>query len=179
MPLYLPLSCFLPRVTRLKSWSLHLNTFNQFWTRFKTRYKYDWKQNASTICHLFRDVAIHNIAELRTLHSSNKNAFLGFLVECWLRHTETVRFIVFDDAIEFYHGVPAVLVQSQTRAYVHTDFWIVLTQRNTGCKTWNNDHHALYMVSETACHVFSLYDWLYKSLVNFSHFLPCQYSNTA
>ena len=46
---------------------------------------------------------------------------------------------VFDDAIEFYHGVPAVLV---------------LTQRNAGCKTWNNDHHALYMVSETACHDF-------------------------
>ena len=46
---------------------------------------------------------------------------------------------VFDDAIEFYHGVPVVLV---------------FTQRNAGCKTWNNDHHALYMVSETACHVF-------------------------
>jgi len=36
MQLYLLLCCF-PRVTRLKSLSLHLNTFNQFPIQFETR----------------------------------------------------------------------------------------------------------------------------------------------
>ena len=35
-----------------------------------------------------------------------------------------------------------------------------------------NDHHVSYnaMVSETAWHVFSPYDWLYKPLVNLNMF---------
>ena len=179
MQLYLSLSCF-PRVTRLKSWSLHLNTFNQFWTRFKTRYKNDWKQNTSTICHLFRDVAIHNIAELRTLHSSNKNAFV---VLSWML-VKKYRTCSFWKLNNRFWRCNRVLSRRPCCTCTKPDtgvrtFWIVLTQRNTGCETWNNDHHALLVVSETACHVFSLYDWLYKPLVNFSHFLPCQYSHTA
>jgi len=39
MQLYLLLCCF-PRVTRLKSFSLHLYTFIQFQIRFKTRLHY-------------------------------------------------------------------------------------------------------------------------------------------
>ena len=49
MQLYLLVCCF-PRVTRLKSFSLHLYTFIQFQIRFKTRLQ---DRNKSTICHLF------------------------------------------------------------------------------------------------------------------------------
>ena len=37
-------------------------------------------------------------------------------------------------------------------------FWIVITTVRRIKKTWNNDH------PETACHVHSSYDWLYKPL---------------
>jgi len=67
---------------------------------------------------------------------------LWFIIKRWLRNIENVRSeslpIVFDDVIEFYHWCTCTKSDMGLRT-----FWIIKTQWNTECKTWNNDHHAV------------------------------------
>ena len=75
MQLYLLVCCF-PRVTRLKSFSLHLYTFSQFQIRFKTRLhdlKPQWIDNLSPV---FATSPLTLFPVWRMLHSSNHNTFM-------------------------------------------------------------------------------------------------------
>ena len=129
----------------------------------------------------FRDVAIHII--------------IVSLSPCWQRFIlRTTMLLWFSVLVKKYIKCSLwnlnncfwrynrVLSQSSHCTWTKLDtglwtFWIVMTQLNTGCKTWNNDHHVLYMVSETAYNVHSPYDWQYKPLFNFCHFVPWQFSH--
>ena len=121
------------RVTRSKSWSLHLNTFNPFLTKFKTRL-YDSLtaiHQQFVIC--FCDVTIHINAVLRTLYFWNRMPLWFF--------TEIQKMFVLK-AKQSLLTMQIVLLRRPCCTCTKLDtglqtFWIVLTQRNAGCKTWN------------------------------------------
>ena len=88
MQLYLSLSCF-SRVTRFKSWSLHLNTFNKF--------ELDLKLVINTTENRMHRRFVTYFATSPFTISPCWERFilqtrmpLWFLVECWLRNTENV-----------------------------------------------------------------------------------------
>ena len=119
-------------------------------------------RNASTICHLFHNVAIHIIAVLRTLLLWNRMP-LWFFVKPWLKNTENVRFEKLNNRFwQCNSFIRASLLYLYKAGYGPTDFLNCVNTTERGCKTWNNDHHVLYK------DCISLYDWLYKLLVNFS-----------
>ena len=134
--LYL-LLCWVPRVTWLKCSSfdlIHVHTTK--------------KRNALTICHCFRDVAIHIIAVSKTLHSSNQNAVMVPLLMLLKKYRKCSFWKLNNRVWRWVLSWRPRCTKPDTG--MRSTFWMVTMDAQ-------DEHHVINMVPETtACHVYPL-----------------------
>ena len=165
--LSLSVICCIPWVTQLKSWikyRLHLNTFNQFQIRFKTRLT--TKNNAETICHLFsRRRHSHNHRVQNVSFIGLKCVFLCYWVDCLSLNTNKCMFWKLNNR---FWRCSSVLPQRPQGTCRKLSLTYSIKQWNAGCKTLNNDHYdCTYYQRLSAFMSFSLMiDYMYLKFLS-------------
>ena len=165
--LSLSVICCIPWVTQLKSWikhRLHLNTFNQFQIRFKTRLT--TKNNAETICYLFsRRRHSHNHRVQNVSFIGLKCVFLCYWVDCLSLNTNKCMFWKLNNR---FWRCSSVLPQRPQGTCRKLSLTYSITQWNAGCKTLNNDHYdCTYYQRLSAFMSFSLMiDYMYLKFLS-------------